>query len=78
VGFLAPERQHWIIEPLLEAGLDSGQITDLVFRLGFDAVVGDGCAGDVAGHVRDHSPEVQAAWHRAVVRMLAAHESGTS
>lgn len=78
MGFLAPERQHWVIEPLLDAGLDRQQITELVFRLGFDAVVGDGRAGDVAGHVRDQPPEVQAAWHRALMRMLAAHEPGLS
>lgn len=74
MGFPAPERQLWIIEPLVEAGLDLEQIKGLVFDLGFQAVVGNGTATDVREVVRDHPPEVQAAWRRAVGRMIVAHE----
>ncbi|GAB4079789.1 hypothetical protein GCU67_01610 [Modestobacter muralis] len=61
-----------VIEPLLEAGLTIDQVEVLVFRLGFEAVVGAG-PGTVAGvHtlVAAESPEVQAAWAVTVGRMI--------
>ncbi len=70
--WLAPEQQYWIIEPLLDAGLELDQIRDLVFRLGFDSVVTEG-AGTLAGLtslVEDQPSDVQAAWAQAIGRML--------
>jgi hypothetical protein len=65
----APEQQHyWIIEPLLEAGLDLEQIRVLLFRLAFEAIVGDSTAP--AALVGDQPPAVQAAWQRAIGRMI--------
>ncbi|MFQ1003770.1 hypothetical protein [Modestobacter sp. SSW1-42] len=69
---LARKQVHWVIEPLLEAGLSVDQIEVLVFRLGFEAVVSEG-RGTVAGvHtvVAAESPEVQAAWAATVGRMI--------
>lgn len=76
MGFLAPEQQRWIIAPLVDAGLDVEQITGLVFRLGFEAVVGEGRVGDLGELVRDLPPEAQAAWLQAVGRMLGVQEPG--
>ncbi len=76
MAFLAPEQQRWIIAPLVDAGLDVEQITGLVFRLGFEAVVGAGRVGDVGALVRDLPPQVQAAWQQAVTRMLLVDEPG--
>ncbi len=74
MGYPAPEMQLWIIEPLVEVGLDLEQIKGLVFDLGFQAVVGGGAVRDVGELVRDQPPEVQVAWRRAVLRMIAAEE----
>ena len=65
----APEQQLWIIEPLLDAGLDLEQIRTLLFRLAFEAIVGDGTA-DPTDVVEDQPPAVQAAWRHALSRML--------
>lgn len=68
---LAPEQQLWMIEPLLDAGLDLEQIRTLLYRLAFEAMVGDS-AGDPTEVVDDQPPAVQAAWRHAIGRMLAS------
>ena len=72
MGQLERKRVHWVIEPLLEAGLTVEQVEVLVLRLGFEAVVGVG-RGTVAGVqtvVAAESPQVQAAWAVTVGRMI--------
>lgn len=78
VGPPSPEQLYRVIEPLADAGLQREQIRDLLFRLAFDAIVGeDGmtvpCLTDV---VRDQPHEVQAAWLRVIGRMIALGASG--
>jgi hypothetical protein len=68
----APEQQYWIIEPLLAAGLDLEQIRALVVRLGFEAALCGGGLDSLSRIVVDRSPEVQAAWHRTIERLLTA------
>jgi hypothetical protein len=44
-GGVAPgerEQQYWLIEPLVEAGMDLEEIRRLLVRLSFDAVVDPG------------------------------------
>ena len=36
------EQQYWLIEPLVEAGMDLEEIRTLLVRLAFDAVVDPG------------------------------------
>ena len=67
----APEQHYWIIEPLLDAGLELEQITALVFRLGFEATIGGRPLDHVTDLLAGHPPEIQAAWRDAIGRMLA-------
>ncbi len=65
----------WILQPLVDAGLPSQTITDLLFRLGFEAVARQGDFDDgVRAVVRDQPTEVQAAWVETLSRMIAAAE----
>ncbi|MGY1604480.1 hypothetical protein [Geodermatophilus sp. SYSU D00815] len=72
--WMAPERQYWIIEPLLDAGLGLDEISDLIVRLGFESVVaeGDGTLAALGDVVEDHPAVVRAAWTRTLDRMLSA------
>ena len=72
MGQVEREQVHWVIEPLLEAGLTVDQVEVLVFRLGFEAVVseGRGTVPSVQTVVAAESPEVQAAWAVTVGRMI--------
>ena len=70
MGRPAPEQDYWIIEPLLEAGLDLEQIRVLLFRVAFEGIVGEGHTA-LTALVGDQSPAVQAAWRRAIGRMIA-------
>jgi hypothetical protein len=76
-----PEQQYWIIEPLIEAGLDLDEVRDLIFRLGFEAIVSEGAdtVGSVQGVVSDQPADVQAAWTEVIGRMIGLYEpSGQS
>ena len=72
VGQLERKQVHWVIEPLLEAGLTVDQVEVLVLRLGFEAVVGEGrgTVASVQTVVAAESAEVQAAWAVTVGRMI--------
>jgi hypothetical protein len=76
VGEVTREREHWLIEPLLDVGLDLDEIRSLVFRLGFEGIVcaDEGGAASVQGLVGDRPREVQAAWASMIHRMLALGE----
>jgi len=63
---------HWLIEPLVEAGLGSEQIRTLVYRLGFEAVVHQGAppVDRIRAVVADQPAPVRAAWTEVVTRMI--------
>jgi hypothetical protein len=67
--------RQWILQPLVDAGLPPQTITDLLFRLSFEAVARDGDVDDGMRAVVDgHPAEVQAAWVETLSRMIAASE----
>ena len=67
--------RQWILQPLVDAGLPSETIADLLFRLGFEAVARQGDIDEgVRAVVRDQPAEVQAAWVETLSRMIAAAE----
>ena len=61
---MAQEQHHWLIQPLLEAGMGLEEIRTLVVRL---ACEDDG----VLRLVGDQPAVVQAAWHETISRMIA-------
>jgi hypothetical protein len=72
VQSFAREKQQWVVQPLLDVGLDPGQIRDLVFRLAFQDVVSEGrdTLRWVTEVVTDQPVEVQTAWAQTIARML--------
>ncbi len=59
---------HWLIEPLLDAGMTLEEIRTLVVRLA--------CEDDaVLRLVADQPPRVRAAWHETIGRMLATDDA---
>ena len=68
----AREEQQWVVQPLLDVGLDPGRIRDLVFRLAFQDVVSEGrdTARWLTEVVADQPPAVRTAWAQTVTRML--------
>lgn len=67
--------RQWIVQPLVDAGLPSHTIADLLFRIGFEAVVRQGdIDGGLRAVVADQPSEVQAAWVETLSRMIAAAE----
>jgi len=63
------QQQRWVIEPLVLAGVGLDRIGDLLFRLGFDAIVHeDGGAGPMAA-AEGEPAEVRAAWRTTVGRL---------
>jgi hypothetical protein len=77
VGSLSPQQYEWIIRPLVDAGLGLDRVRDLLFRLGFEAIVseGRGTAAQVVQLVEAEPPHVRAAWHEVIGRMIALHRS---
>jgi hypothetical protein len=66
----------WIIQPLLDAGLDLDAVRDLLFRVGFESLLTTG-PGDVDAFLREQPPGVRAAWIETVDRMLRVPEPST-
>ena len=77
VGSLSPQQHEWVIRPLIDAGLGLDRIRDLLFRLGFEAIVteGRGTAAHVASRVDAEPPHVRAAWPEVIGRMLSTSRS---
>lgn len=75
VGGLTPEQCHWVIQPLLAAGLALDQVRDHLFHLAFDAVVTEGrsTAAAVTSLVGDQPAHLRAAWVEVVHRMITLH-----
>ena len=72
--FSSPQQQHWLIQPLLDAGLQLDQIRTLVFRLAFAGIVseGHGTLAAVRELVADQPRAVQAAWAETIGRMIGS------
>jgi hypothetical protein len=79
VGSFAPEQCQWIVEPMVEAGLDLDRIRGLVFRMAFTGIVAEyrGTPASLADVVEDEPAEVRRAWSATVARLLALQESAT-
>lgn len=67
--------EYWLIQPLLDAGVELEQTRVLVFRLAFEAVTSGGrdTVMGASSAVSDQPPEVQAAWANVIGRMIAVH-----
>jgi hypothetical protein len=74
---LSLQQHEWVIRPLIDAGLGLDRIRDLLFRLGFEAIVseGRGTAAQVTTMVRDQPAHVRAAWTEVIDRMIALSRS---
>jgi hypothetical protein len=69
---LGRDQPQWVVQPLIDAGLELEQIRELVFRLAFEGIVG-AAGGGTAGLrdlVADRPPQVQAAWAQTIGRLL--------
>ncbi|MGY1731199.1 hypothetical protein ACI798_06715 [Geodermatophilus sp. SYSU D01045] len=66
-----PVDPRWILQPLSDAGLGSDQVSDLVFRLAFDAVVDPGRLTPAhLGSLVDGQPaHVRRAWSEVLDRL---------
>ncbi len=67
------EDDQWIVQPLIDAGLGRQEITVLLVRLGFEAIVRD---RDIDAYLRklvDGQPApVRAAWVETIDRVITA------
>jgi len=74
---LSLQQHEWVIRPLIDAGLGLDRIRDLLFRLGFEAIVseGRGTAAAVTTVIGDQPVHVQAAWTEVIDRMIALSRS---
>lgn len=73
----APEIRRWVIQPLLDAGLDRTAVEDLVHRLVlhlFGAERRHPRLAELAALVDDQTPGVRAAWTEHLTRMYAVLE----
>ncbi len=77
MGPVSSQHDEWVIRPLIDAGLGLDRIRDLLFRLGFEAIVseGRGTAAQVTTLVVHEPPHVRAAWNEVIGRMLSLHPS---
>lgn len=69
---LARDEHQWVVQPLIDAGLQLEEIRSLVFGLAFQGVVGEGrgvlaCIRDL---VADRPAEVRSAWVEVVHRLF--------
>jgi hypothetical protein len=72
VGPVVHEQQQWVVQPLIDAGVELERIRELVFSLAFADVVseGRGTLGAVTDLVADQSGTVRAAWAQTIARLL--------
>ena len=73
---IPPDKIFWAIQPLIETGLQPGEIRTLMFRLSFDAIVagGDATAASIDAAVSDQPSCVQRAWALAIHRLSVLEE----
>ena len=69
--FFPPDQQQWVVQPLLDVGVELDQVRALVFRLAFEDIVreGRGTLSLVHELVADRPPEVRVAWAQAIARL---------
>ena len=72
MGSFAQEQQQWVVQPLVDVGVELEEIRDLVFRLVFDDIVSGGrdTLTSLGALVADRPAEVQAAWAQLIGRLL--------
>jgi hypothetical protein len=72
VGPVVHEQQQWVVQPLIDAGVELERIRELVFSLAFADVVseGRGTLGAVTDLVADQPGTVRAAWAQTIARLL--------
>ena len=64
-------RPQWIVEPLLDAGIDVDDVRTLLFRVTFECLTGGrNDISDVSAFLGEQPPPVRAAWVETVNRML--------
>ena len=70
---IAPERQHWVVQPLIDVGLDLEEIRVLLVRLSFDVIVRaeTATAAEAMSLVEGQPVRVRAAWAETIDRMMA-------
>lgn len=64
--------ERWVLQPLLDAGLDLEEIKDLLFRVAFAGVVGEDVPGACLEAVAGRPPQVRAAWLEVMQRLIAS------
>ncbi len=76
MGSFAPQQCQWVVEPLLDAGLDLERIRTLVFRMGFEGIVAEyqGSPPSFDEVLRGEPAEVRRAWAATLTRLLALQE----
>ena len=75
---LGRDQPQWVVQPLIDAGLELEQIRVLVFRLAFEGIVGE-ARGGLAGLsdlVADRPAQVQEAWAQTLGRLLLLEPPG--
>ena len=71
---IAHDHQLWLIQPLLDAGLELDEVRMLVVRLVSAADIADWwiAPSSLTRLVSDRPPEVRAAWIEVIDRMIAS------
>ena len=69
----ASAQQHWILRPLVEAGLTRDEMSTLLFRLAFDSSIDPARPGalDLQALVGDQPVHVRRAWLQVLDRMTS-------
>ena len=69
-----PRSPDWIIQPLLDVGLERADISALVFRLAFECIVSESGTdpASLQRFVADRDVPVQTAWVQTITRLFAA------
>jgi len=77
VDSFSPQQHEWVIRPLIDAGVGLDRIRDLLFALGFEAIVseGRGTAAHVTALVVDQPLHVRSAWAEVIDRMISLDRS---
>jgi hypothetical protein len=65
-------QEQWVVQPLVDAGVELEQIRALVFHLAFEDMVTEGrrTLASLGDPVADQPPQVRAAWAQMIGRML--------
>jgi hypothetical protein len=80
VRSLDRDQLTWLVQPLVDAGVELGEIRRLLFRLCFETTVGEGppTVGALEAIVGDQHPLVRTAWAHTIGRLMALHDPALS